>query len=40
MLVPGNRNGLSESKLISSIEHNSMVEFSDDGNRHRSPREG
>ena len=40
ILVPDNRNGLTESTPISSIEHNSMVEFSDDGNHHRSPREG
>ena len=40
MLVPGNRNGLTESKPISSIQRNSMVELSDDGNHHRSPREG
>ena len=39
MLVPDNRNGLTESTPISSIEHNSMVELSDDGNHHRSPRE-
>ena len=39
MLVPGkNRNGLTESKPISSIKHSSMVEFS--GGHHRSPREG
>ena len=40
MRVPDNRNGLTESKPISSIKHNSMAGFSDDGNHHRSPREG
>ena len=40
MLAPGNRNGLTESKPISSIQRNSMVEFSDDGNHHRRPGAG
>ena len=39
VLAPGNRNGLTESRPISSIQRNSMVEFSDDGNHHRRPRE-